>query len=66
MEPKLTKLFTGIRESTGEQTIRADFSNDRHYRVVISNPANSEQVAQAMMKMANMIGTDPYLTHAAK
>lgn len=64
MQPKLTNLFIGRRgdAATGEQTIRADFSNDRHYEVVIRHPANAEQVAKAMLEMAHMIGRDPLLT----
>lgn len=63
MQTKLTKLWTDKRAGTGEQTIRADFSNDRHYEVVIGNPGNTDQVARAMFNMAHMIGTDPLLTH---
>ena len=62
MQPKLTKLWTDKRVGTGEQTIRADFSNDMHYEVVIIHPANAEQVSRAMFDMANMIGRYPRLT----
>jgi hypothetical protein len=61
MTPKLTKLWTAERVETGEQTIRADFSNDRHYEVVILHPGDAEQVARAMFDMASMIARDPHL-----
>jgi len=65
MQPKLTKLWIGQQGDavTGKQTIRADFSNDRHYEVVISHPANAEQVARALLQMSSMIRLDPLLTH---
>jgi hypothetical protein len=68
MQPKLTKLWTDRRagEWGSEQTLRADFSNDRHYEAVIRLPCEAQQIAEAMIGMANMIARDPHLTHNVK
>lgn len=61
MQPKLTKLWIGERVDTEEHTIRADFSNDRHYEVTIRRPADSSMVARALFDLSIMIRKDPHL-----
>jgi hypothetical protein len=59
MKIKLTKIW--IEDFEGAQAVRADFSNDRHYRVAISQPGRPDQVAQALFSLADLIGSDPLL-----
>ena len=59
MSIEITKIWL---EQTDEETaFRADFSNDRHYRVVIPRPWRADQIAQALLDLASMIGRDPHL-----
>lgn len=55
----ITKIW--LEQSQEETALRADFSNDRHYRVVIQNPGRSDQIATALLELASMIGRDPLL-----
>ena len=66
MIPKLTKLWINESKVDGECSIRADFSNDRHYMAVIRRPCEPEQIANALVDMAHMIATDPSLTPNVK
>lgn len=59
MKIEITKIW--LEEFEGEQAFRADFSNGRHYRVVIQRPGNSGQVAQSLLDLASLIGRDPHL-----
>jgi len=43
-----------------EKAVRADFSNDRHYRRGIQEPHGPEQLAHALMAMAHDIFHDQY------
>ena len=61
MKIELTKIW--LENSLNETAFRADFSNDRHYRVVIHFPGNPDQVSQALLELARLIGRDPLLTH---
>lgn len=64
MEPTVTKFW--LDESLGEKALRADFSNDRHYLVVIQRPHGNEQLAQAMIELALNIRRDKHLTTNAR
>lgn len=59
MKPELTKLW--INEFEDRKEIRADFSNDRHHAVLISQPHRIDQVADALMTLARNIALDPHL-----
>ena len=59
--PKLIKLWIGTVH--GQQSVRADFSNDRHYEVVIHRPGHAEHVSDALFRMAEIIATDPHLKY---
>lgn len=54
--PEITSIW--LEQSTEETAFRVDFSNDRHYRVVIPRPGRSYQVAQALLDLASLIGRD--------
>ena len=61
MTPTITKIW--IEEFTkGEKALCADFSNDRHHRIVIQQPHGKEQLAQALAELALNIKYDPHLT----
>lgn len=60
MSPKLTKLWIA-EYIDGEREIRAAFSNERRYAVVIARPGNADNVAEAMLQLAHTIRTDPEL-----
>ncbi len=64
MKIEMTKIW--LEEFEGEQALRADFSNDRHYRVAIQFPGLADQVAQALLSLASLIGRDPLLVPNAK
>jgi hypothetical protein len=59
MSTKLTKIW--LDEFNGRKDLRADFSNDRHYSVKIAAPHNPEQVAMALINLADIIALDPHL-----
>lgn len=59
MKIEITKIW--LEEIDGEKAFRADFSNDRHYRVAIHRPGNADSIAQALLGLASMIGRDPLL-----
>lgn len=59
MEPTLNNIW--LEEFQGEKALRADFSNDRHHRVVIQRPHGNEQLAQALNDLAMNIRRDPNL-----
>lgn len=59
MSTKLTKIW--LDEFNGRKDLRADFSNDRHYAVNIVASHNHEQVAMALINLADIIARDPHL-----
>ena len=60
MQPTLSKIW--LEEFQEEKALRADFSNDRHHRVVIQKPHGKEQLASALAELAMNIKYDPHLT----
>lgn len=48
-----------------EKAIQVDFSNDRHYQVVINPPHANEQAGDALMTLAFAIKRDPHLREAS-
>lgn len=60
MKPTLDKIW--LENFQGEKALRADFTNDRHHRVVIQQPHGSEQLAQALIDLALNIRRDQHLT----
>lgn len=64
MKIEMTNIW--LEKFDGGQAFRADFSNDRHYRVVISHPGRADQVAQALLDLSTMIGRDPLLVPNAE
>lgn len=60
MEPQLEKIWQG--EGLHEmKSIRLDWSNDRHHEVVIRGRGNVDEVVDALLSLARMIGEDPKL-----
>lgn len=47
-----------------EKAIQVDFSNDRHYQVVINPPHGNEQAGDALMTLAFAIKRDPHQNQA--
>ena len=64
MQPTLDKIW--LDEFDGEKALRADFSNDRHWRVVIRRPHGNEQLAQALIDLARNIRRDHNLAPNSK
>lgn len=64
MQTTLDKIW--LEEFQGEKALRADFSNDRHHRVVIQRPHGNEQLAQALIELALNVRQDPHLTPNAE
>ena len=63
MRPELTKLW--IAEFEEQKEIRADFSNGRHHAVTIHPPHRIDQVAIALIDIAENIMKDPHLVPGA-
>jgi hypothetical protein len=59
--PDISKLWLDVRAGTGERKVRADFTNDRHYEVVIDQPGHAEQIAYALFQLGHAIATDTNL-----
>jgi hypothetical protein len=59
MKIELSKIW--LDDYNGRKSFRADFSNDRHFEVVIGWPHEAGQVAAALLGLASMIGRDPHL-----
>jgi len=57
--PRLEKIW--LEEFDGTNALRADFDNDRHYRVEVQLPRDSDKVADALVELAIMIKRDPKL-----
>jgi hypothetical protein len=61
MTIELKKLWINVSEFDGHKEIRADFSNDRHHAVRISEPCRIDQVSDALITLAQNIALDPHL-----
>lgn len=55
----LTNIW--LEQSSQQTALRADFSNDRHYRSVIETPGRSDQVSIALQRLAIIVDQDPLL-----
>jgi len=59
MKTRIEKIWMGVALKGYE--IRIDFDNDRHHAITINPPAQVEQVAEALKKLANQILNDKNL-----
>lgn len=59
MTLKLTNLFLHQpKGTTSLLELRADFSNDRHFAVVVQHPGDPDAVRDALLAMASLIGRE--------
>lgn len=59
MKPTVERMWIG--EFQGGKELRASFSNERHHTVAIPYPYGAEQLADALIILAQNITSDPHL-----
>lgn len=60
MEPRLERIWQG-EGPLKMKSIRLDWSNDRHHEVVIQGNGTVDDVRDALLSLAQLIGKDPHL-----
>ena len=60
MKPHLEKIWQG-EGPLKMKSIRLDWSNDRHHEVVIQGKGTVDDVRNALLSLAHLVGNDPNL-----
>lgn len=64
MEPRLNRVW--MDDFHDRKAIRLDWNNDRHHAIAIGGWGTANDVREALLEAACIIGNDPHLRVAAR